>query len=563
MAKRKLGGGNGSKKTFTADDIKTSAAQIQADLKNECYDDAYHGAVELENRLRSVYLQNDGLKRIYLTTFIWKIRAKNGLHASIDEIEALCREYYNISKQNGDDARCAQAAMVYAQAAIQQGNWQKAQSALECAKDIYHHAQMYYEYVHVLTDIAEIETKQYHWNSALENLEEAKKYTDQHFSHDDAHIMMCHILMHMQEIYELRGDGAQCMENLSRINDMMPIDDLYIIMNGGISHIHALMQLDYDYPSAKHQLHTLEHILSKRQAPPHILKPWHSMIQFEKALLARKMGQYENANQWFEQLTHASMPETLVTASHIVRYQWAVESNATIAEQVQSEIEREQMDDWSFRSRSAFQMCRAELDIERGKFDDAETILTSIRDASDFLNLFPLTTAASSCLVPVYLSKNDICSAIHSSEIAARGYQLMKQKFEYILSLLTCFYLYEKHPSYPRCQFLNDIHSSSYEDDKKQIESIATHQFERCLQQGIDDDTMRLGLAMMRYYISSHNKEQFDTIKQRIRPVIERSEMMHRKMVFYFMCSKYEDNPENKQKAQIIADQFGYILPSI
>lgn len=563
MAKRKLGSGKGANRTFSADDIKSLTAQIQDHLKNECYDDAYHGAVELEKQLRSIYHQNDGLKRIYLTSFIWKIRARNGLHASIDEMETLCREYFNISKQNGDEARCAQAAMVYAQAAIQQGDWQKAQSALEYAKDIYHHAHMHYEYVHVLTDIAEIETKQYHWDSALENLANAEKYSRQYLSGNDAYILICHILMHMQEIYELRGDGHPCMETLSRLDEMMPIDDLYIIMNGGMAHIHAMMQNDYDYDSAGHQIHALEHLLSARQDPPHMLKPWDQMIRFEKMQLARKRGQYDMARQGFEQLSRESLPETLTQACHIVRYQWAVETNALVAEQVRAELERESVDDWSFRSRSAVQMCHAEWAIERGMFDHAETILTRIRDASDFLNLLPLTAAASSCLVPVYLSKNDIDSAIRSSEMATRGYHTMLNRFEYILSLLTCFYLYEKYPSHPRCQFFIEDHLSSYEDERKQIESIASNQFDRCVQQGVDDDIMRLGLVMMRYNIARNNKKQFDAVKQTLHPIIERSEMMHRQMVFYFLCSQYEVGQENRQKAQNIAHQYGYLLPEI
>lgn len=563
MAKRKLGGETISKNTISTDFIKSATARIQDDLKNACYDDAYRGAVELENRLRSIYLQNEGLKRIYLTTYIWKIRAKNGMHASIDEMETLCREYFDISKQNGDDARCAQAAMVYAQAAITQGKWQKAHASLERAKDIYYQAQMHYEYVQVLTDIAEIEAKQYHWDSALENLVHAENYSRQHLSSHDAYGMICHILMHMQEIYELRGDGHQCIENLSRIDEMMPIDDLYIIMNGGMSHIHALMQNDYDYDSATHQLHALARLLSERQDAPHIRTPWDQMIRFEDALLARKMGQYDHARQGFEQLSKESMPDTLRQACHIVRYQWAVETNARVAEQVRAELARESVDDWSFRSRSAVDMCSAELAIEQGHFEQAETLLTRIRDASDFLNLLPLTAAASSCLVPVYLSKNDIASAIHASEAAAHGYQTMLNRFESIQSLLTCFYLYEKYPSYPRCHFFDDDPLSSYDDEKKQLESISKSQFERCIQQGVDDDIMRLGLVMMRYFLICNNEKQLNAIKPILRPIIERSDMMHRQMVFSFLCSKCENNQENIQKAQDIANQYGYILPSI
>lgn len=545
-------------------EIKRAVGDVQSALGAGAFAVAFDGAQKLCEWIGAV-VDGDGanspmgidvatLDNIYMTALVWCVRAKSGL-GDRASAEAMAEAYYKAACDRGCAPRIVQALQIKAQFALDRADWLAAIDALESI----------FPYAEALGDrgveiaaglaLANCHTRLYRFNDASEALVRAEKCAAMADGALDENLPA--IWMGLYEIEKLTGQCEAARSCLSRLGEWIQNgracreDDFCAFLLAQIRESSA----QFDSQNVRDILDMLKSTSiyraanggespdAKRQKLQHII------VDIEDCRSLWASGEREGARRVYDRCVAATDDRATQQTLALLRYEWAVETGRcapTSAQQChENDDDPEAMahemarlfdeDSREGDGNILMQIHRgfidAELEMERGKYEESSQILNWIHEVATFRDCASIAVRARAMLC-----QNEICKG-NARGVATESVEVYGAMRRYIgeIEALPAFLI-----AYRLCLMVGDESPLEALCCVNDVFERCEQKFETCCVQHGEPGMVALGLGLLRIYALKRDVARFEKVAAVLAPAMDPARRAHRTMVYWGICAEFE-----------------------
>lgn len=404
---------------------------------------AFESVLPLLVDIRQETAEKPEFERIYLTSFVWEIRALSALKKPKTELQRAVERYRDEAKACQDAARQAQAELMLAQACIDHEDFERAETHLELALDLAIKVDDDTQVFRALMGLARVQIAQLRFTEAVDILGRAKEALPDGKAGIEPQILeqRAYIESECVDIYEKLGDGQAAHEARERFlalakngfdsENLQVLETLYRIKTLDLEGKSRLMLASID---------DFEQHIAKQNTADAVVQGY--VARFERARAKWKCGDYTGACEDIEALLSpdlaASMPTALARAIELSKIQYRMEKISTMAT-ITAELDAFKASLVADLPRTvaesilAADLCHASVYIYRGDFRSARERLESIIERSKFMRLGSVMTPAHASFARVELRAKRYGAGLAWVELAESGYERAQDRVNLLL----------------------------------------------------------------------------------------------------------------------------------
>lgn len=575
--------------------LKRLVQSAQKMLKSAKYDEANSNAEQILDILTPYFgaekrpfddatLDIEALRNIYLTAMVWRIRAEAALCHAERELECLDR-YLQASKEFGVFPRVVQALQIKAQYFLNEADWESAIAVFEQIPAFADKANDPNAHIQSRMACANCHMRLYRFRDAERELQQAElkiHQTKNAFPSHERNQLFAANLLESYEISKLTGDLDQARRAFRLLNDEwengVALDEDNLCSLLLVNARDALENYETDRAARFVQmLRSTKRYQTASDADDPCSRQYRlqkAIIDIEAACGAWQMDDRETAYHTIDAIESQISDKATRQTTQLLRYAWAVETGAdagdvsAMGERAHALFSNPQD---SLITLFQLQFIDAQRLIQIGKYDDAQNILQSIREAAGFRGCIPTATRA-------HIAECDIAIQNGKAHLILSTLEDLFQKVLLHIgpatSLLTFCTLFRVHTLLGNLNWLNEENHGQYYQGLTREEVLCVYgdTLLKCLRKHDAVSSVRLGLPLLQLYSTQCEKnsdesahQNFESLAEELLPFMDPRKRAYSTMIFHALCAQNardsQASSEHKTQAKTIARENAFLLP--
>lgn len=540
----------GSTRVKTPKTPRALLESVQKALQTKDFAAALEGAEQLATQFR-----DSEETTVYLTSMVWKIRARQGLGHDRESIREDAMFYAQEAERCAQYDRVVQGLRIAAQVDLDAGRWSRACETLEHALDVAILHQIGRDTLELLMHLSAIELKQCHYLEAIDFLSRAMNAIQPAgLVRDDMRELAAVGHRQLCELYDTVGDGEKACNALEAAQNAGTSDpeERWLQMLW----LSRFDRRSGDADSCEVRLKKIESDVAQQVRRGNARREQVEMIHLERIQAMWTRGQWAKAIAQLDGLEKDLDAKPLRQAVALQRFQWAVEigkpaydADACGAEFAKSCEGDENVD---IRISLAAALTQAAIEIERGNFEPTLESLLHIAQAASFTQLIPYATRALALRGQIFLAQgeferaaqdgHDACETFvaHVDDVAARQAAAMM--------LLAQVEISRTHGE------------ASLDENEKAAFDQLLHDLDRFEAHHHEVAFLDLGISLVRIAAISGQRECAKGLLERLEPHIDAAWMAHRAMQVAALKGRLWGDEKSLEQAREIARCNGFVL---